>query len=73
MENPYLDSNFKDKSIEVKELAKLIEHDLNLDKQLTKQYYAQVIADLYFHWKHNTFETVNMVQLKDMALDNNIK
>ena len=55
--NPYLDMDYKDRTKEVEALTDSVKADLQADPD----YYAELIADMYFHWKHNTRETSLMV------------
>jgi len=61
--NPYLDQKWKDRTNDVDKFKAglLIHIKHNPDA------YAEVIADLYFHWKQNTFETEKMVALHSLA------
>ena len=60
-QNPYLDSNFNDLTNQVETLTETVLADIKNDPQ----YYAELITDLYFKWKHNTFETPLMVMFAE--------
>lgn len=56
-QNPYLDHNFNDVTNEVEEMQTRLLADIKADPH----YYAELVADLYFHWKRGTYETPLMV------------
>lgn len=63
--NPYRDNDFKDLTNEVEAMQKSIIADIERDPL----YYAELVADMYFHWKHNTFETAMMVDFHNSVIN----
>ena len=61
MQNPYFDSNWKDRTKEVEAMQSIILAAIknNPDK------FAKLVTDFYFHWKHNTFETPMMADFDE--------
>jgi hypothetical protein len=62
--NPYLDSDFKDLTKDAERLSQSVLVDIHNDPH----YYAELVSDLYFHWKHNTFETPLMTDFHTAVL-----
>lgn len=60
--NPYIDINFKDRSAEAVTLMTSIEEDIKNDPQ----FYAEILTDMYLHWKYGTRETPMMWHFREI-------
>ncbi len=59
--NPYTDNNWKDRTAEVEAMTDSVLKDLANDPH----YFAELVADMFFHWKHNTHETPLMLMFAE--------
>ena len=64
--NPYLDLNYVDRSVEVEERYQPTLSDIKNDPQ----YYAELVNDLMFHYVYGTKETPLMVHAKHSLTNN---
>lgn len=59
--NPYVNNNWVDLSKEVHTVTEKIKSEILKNPD----YYAELVADMFFQWKHNTFETPLMFDFKE--------
>jgi hypothetical protein len=61
--NPYIDQNYEDRSSEAVTLMTSIERDIQNDPQ----YYAEILTDMFLHWKYGIRETEMMWNLRKVV------
>lgn len=63
--NPYLDSNYVDRTKQIEESFEPTLEDIKNDPQ----FYAELVNDLLFHWMYGTRETPLMIRAKENMLN----